>query len=327
MKPLSRKIRKSMFWGLFLVFLLITPFILAKSFGYKLDRIDDILKITQTGGIYIHSNISNARIYIDDKYYENNGLLIRNTLIQKLLPDHQYEIVIQKDGFNDWRKKLNVYPSVVTEARVLMLPQEIQKTPLLDMDYLYDLGFDIDEELLSAEKTKLIADINLANEKALELAKQKATTVITDEKPIVETEDPKIKIPDYFARFGVIDPLELKNLIYNNDQVGWIDNDNIIINWTDPKKTIPYYFCLEWNVCRESIIVDWGDEILAFDYLPGRDDVLIILVKEGLFAVEIDDRSERNIQPIYLGENIEFKKNNIGKIVVSDSGSFYQLEL
>ncbi|HMO78928.1 MAG TPA: hypothetical protein PJ997_01880 [Candidatus Paceibacterota bacterium] len=324
MKPLPHKTRKKLFWGLFIVFLIITPFILAKSFGYKLDKIDDIFKITQTGGIFIQSNINNARIYLNDKYYESNGLLIRNTLIQKLIPDEEYKIVIQKDGLHDWRKVLKVYPSVVTEARVLMLPINIPKREITDLQYLINIGFIEDVSL--ATTTDSLEKINSETAK---LQQNKKTILDKKEEGLdisaTSTEKTEKQIPEFFTRLGVSDPDSLKNLLYAGDQVAWIENGNVVVSLMDTRKTPPFYYCLEWNDCRNQIIVDWSDEILAFDFLSGRDDVLIVLVKEGLYAVEIDDRSERNIQPIYLGENIKFIKDR-GQIIVSDAGKYYRLE-
>lgn len=323
-----------MFWLLMLVFVIITPIILAKSMGYKiekLDKIEDLFSFSETGGIYVHSNINNTSIYLNGEYVENNGLLIRNTLIQNLEPQEEYEIVIQKEGFHDWRKKLTVYPSLVNEVRVLMLPKEIPMTEIIDTAELLQMGF--------ATSTVLIADsvsstkpnstpapvINTVPKKPIDNIKNPSgdSADISDE----NSTSTKEEIPEYFAKFGIEDPSKLNNPIYFGEQVAWLENGNIRLIWTDDKKTAPYYYCLEWNNCRNEIVINWSDEIKQFDLLPGRDDVFVVLVKDGIFAVEIDDRSDRNIQPIYLGENLEFKKNIRGQIVVSDNGKFYQIDL
>jgi hypothetical protein len=75
------------------------------------------------------------------------------------------------------------------------------------------------------------------------------------------------------------------------------------------------------------IVLDWTDPIKAFDFLPGRDDVLVVLTENGLFAVEVDDRSERNVHPIYEKRGIDFRKSENDRIIVKDGNVFYEISL
>ena len=61
--------------------------------------------------------------------------------------------------------------------------------------------------------------------------------------------------------------------------------------------------------------------------MPGRNDVWIVLVQDGIYAVEVDSRSKRNIQPIYLGKDLDFRLDGSGNLIVKDKGSFIELDL
>jgi hypothetical protein len=76
------------------------------------------------------------------------------------------------------------------------------------------------------------------------------------------------------------------------------------LNWISKSEQVPYYYCNgeKEKICNEKITLDWSNEILKFEYMPGRSDVWIVLVNDGIYAVEVDHRSDRNIQKIYLAK-------------------------
>ncbi len=341
MVPLSKKTRRNIFLVLLLVFILLAPVILAKSFGYKLEQLDDIFTLVKTGGIYLHSDVTNAQIYLDDEYVEKNGLLLRNTLIQSLRPEKTYHVAVRKDGMNGWNKELVVYPGVVTEASVLMLPIEIKKTPAYPFIDENGVGTTIpqtiitDKEILPTNTEYLnlqelfdesiISSENIVNQKKQIPAKKVLGDTITDVTKTPTTTE-AIKIPEYFVRLGISDPDALVNLIVKGDQVLWLADGNVFINWISENNSPPFFYCLDLTNCRTTIIIDWEKDIESFDFLPGRDDVLVVLNQDGIFAVEMDDRSDRNIQPLYIGNDLKFKIDRRDQIIVLDSDIFYKLE-
>jgi hypothetical protein len=338
MKPLSKKARLGSGIFLGIIFVILAPIILADSFGYGWGKIEDAFTFVKKGGIYVGSEFSGVEIYIDGEYFKDSGLLIRNTLIQDLTPNQDHDVVAQKEGRHDWRKTLPVYESLVTEARVLMLPLEIETQEIYPFFDALDQGTttatsterlvkvdDLPEEILIngyiPTNPQYRDLINLFNEDkndvystSTDLIDEKLQTTIDDiVSATTSTSTPEKDIPEYFVKLGIEDPEELQNLIELNDQVAWIENGDIVINWIDENEKPIYYYCLELEDCRNQIVLDWGSDIIKFDFLPGRFDVFVVLVEDGIYAVEIDDRSQRNIQPIYLGENLDFKidRNNI----------------
>lgn len=58
--------------------------------------------------------------------------------------------------------------------------------------------------------------------------------------------------------------------------------------------------------CRETIVIDRkGETVIGFDFFPGNDNLVLMHLTSGLYVVEIDDRSWQNMQPLYLGTNLE----------------------
>lgn len=311
-----------MFVTLIVVFIVLIPVILSKSLGYRINELWDISSWTKTGGIYLHSSVNNAKIYLDDEFIESNGVLIRNTFVQDLIPDRTYKIVVQKEGLYDWRKTLSVYPGIVTEANVLMLPEEIELSAVFPYEDALGVGTTTPPRLISGV-TSTTTNPGYAELVDLFAAEDTDAVGTTDTETSTTTED----IPDYFVSLGIKSLDTLDNLIISGDQAAWLSNGNVLINWTDSVKVPPYYYCLTPNDCRNQLIVDWEEDIQKFNLLPGRDDVLIVLVNDGIYAVEIDDRSDRNIQPVYLGANLKFEINENDEVVVLDNGVFYELGL
>jgi hypothetical protein len=123
MKPLSKTKRTFMLSLLSLAFIIFVPLLLLYSTGY---RFDNSFQIVKTGGIFLHSNSASTSVYLDDEFIEDNGLILRNTLIQDLTPNESYRIAVLKEDFHNWEKDLFVLPNLVTEANVLLWPSEVE---------------------------------------------------------------------------------------------------------------------------------------------------------------------------------------------------------
>lgn len=58
--------------------------------------------------------------------------------------------------------------------------------------------------------------------------------------------------------------------------------------------------------CRDVIEIDRkNEEVLGFDFFPSNANLVLLHLTSGLYVVEIDDRSWQNMQPLYLGEDLE----------------------
>lgn len=117
-------------------------------------------------------------------------------------------------------------------------------------------------------------------------------------------------------------------------------NDDVYVQWVGDENSVPYYFCVQtknidliatWygthvaemftestatsssvrnfmsgrQWCRDTIrIDDKRQKVQWFDFHPQLDNTVLLLLDDGLYAVEIDDRSWQNTQLVYPGSDI-----------------------
>lgn len=82
-------------------------------------------------------------------------------------------------------------------------------------------------------------------------------------------------------------------------KIWWNAKENKIwVEWLGGKESLPYYFNNEEKV----VVLESRSPVRNVEFYPGRRDVLVIAVQNGIFAIEIDSRSNRNLQPIYKGK-------------------------
>lgn len=318
MQPLSTKKRKISWAILFLIFIIVAPLILYRSFGY---RLDDLRGVVKSGGVYIHSDLANTEIFVDGEYFRNNGVLIKNTLIQDLDADVEHKIEVRKDGYYDWNKVLSVKEGLVTEAASMMIPKEIETIEVLP--YVDAKGV--------ATTTATVAGVKLAKNAeyvAFEKLFSPATTTPakTSAGATTKVATTTKEIPKYFIELGIADPDKLKNLIVRGEEVAWLESGNVVINWIGERDSTPFYYCYVSD-CVNKKVLDWQEEITRFEFLPNKTHILIVMNAKGIWAVEIDDRSERNIQPVFLGEKLDFRINDNNRITVLQNGIFHELRM
>lgn len=323
MKPLTKNQRNLSIFILGLIFIISAPIIIFYSFGY---RLNDGFTFQKTGGIFIHSKMPNTAVFLEDEYFKDNGLFVRNILIQDLTPNKSYTVRIQKDGYQSWIKELLVYPSIVTESRVLMLSQEYVVREILP--YINTEGVATNTpptKLAKPSNEEYITTTTLFATSTKVSASKATNTKPLSATPTVEIEKTKLEL--FFESVGVKDQSTLKNLIINGKEISWLTKDGIILYWTDKKETAPYYYCggIE-RECKTSLSLNWRD-IKRFDYFPGRSDVWVVLTTGGIYAVEVDERSQRNIQKIYEGRNLDFRLAQGGRLIIQDGSSFFEINL
>jgi hypothetical protein len=97
------------------------------------------------------------------------------------------------------------------------------------------------------------------------------------------------------------------------------EDDGVVMH---PVQTIP-----KDAVCEPTIRIDRkGQEVRDFDFFPGNTDLVVVVLEDGIYVVEIDDRSWQNMQPLMLGNNLRMYIEN-GNIFVYDGELIYQILL
>jgi hypothetical protein len=71
------------------------------------------------------------------------------------------------------------------------------------------------------------------------------------------------------------------------------------------------------RVCRSEIRIDrkWQN-IRYYEFFPGFSDLIVLLLEDGLYVTEVDDRAWQNTQQIYPGDNF--------RVVVTDTNIYIE---
>lgn len=146
---MKRKTKIKLFIFSSVLFLIITPATILYSWGYRFDF--ENKRFVQTGAIYIKARPKNVAIYLDGKLIKKTDPFFGAIYIDDLLP-HKYKIQVQKDGYYEWIKQLEVEERQVTEIKhILLIPK----------DLTFDsLGNNIETFLISEDRKKLILKEN-----------------------------------------------------------------------------------------------------------------------------------------------------------------------
>ena len=65
-------------------------------------------------------------------------------------------------------------------------------------------------------------------------------------------------------------------------------------------------------------------KVIYFDFFPNNGDLVLLQLDNGIFVVEIDDRSWQNSQQLYPASAEKIIVNN-GIIYVKDHGIYFEL--
>ncbi len=309
MKPLSDKLRWLLLIVLGIVFVTGTPVLIGYSKGY---RLGDALNLIATGGIFIHSDIANTDVYVNNEYVKRSGTLLRNTLIQNLSPNDLYQVRVEKEGYQTWNKRLTIEPNLVTEVRVLMLPvpSAFVWTPIVATTTT---------SLSSSRKATSTLEVATSSEH-LRLAERFENSLDQFEYEVASTSFVTVRgvriatttlvretrYPEWLERIASTTGFEGKEQVREREGiVVWLDGGDIHGTWVhEQDETPPFFMCT--TVCVKTLVLDWSEPFLQFEFFPNKSDVVVVGTEKGIFAVELDTRSERNVHTILEGKNLRF---------------------
>jgi len=120
---MEKRIRIFLFLICVILFLLLTPFLVLYSQGYRIDWEEK--KITQTGGIFIKVVPKQVDVYLNSKFKKKTDFFFGSALIENLIP-REYRITVKKEGFYPWEKILEVKEKEVTSVtNIILFPENI----------------------------------------------------------------------------------------------------------------------------------------------------------------------------------------------------------
>ena len=124
---MTKRTRTILFYICVFLFILVTPFVVLYSQGYRIDLNPPTggEKITKTGGFFLKIEPKQAEIYINEKLIKKTDFFFGSVLIENLLPK-KYDVSIKKEGYQDWEKNLEVKENLVTEAKnIVLIPKNL----------------------------------------------------------------------------------------------------------------------------------------------------------------------------------------------------------
>lgn len=268
MKPLSLKRRRLYLLLCAVAFLAFVPLFTLYATGYRF-TFGNIWGIIRTGGVFVSVPETGAQAYLDGTLVRSTGFFQRNVFIQNLKPG-SYEVSIEKEGFQPWKKNLTVIPTTVAEAHAFLLSEEPLFTDI--------------PRFLPARQAASIATGTPAQS--------------------VSSSSRGVENPSYReARllFSTTTPERSgKKLTLR------MDGKTIIVSWGGSLTSAPYYFCAR-GTCTDEVALTLNSASLDARFFPGRDDILIVRTARGIYALDLDPRPPRNVQTFLEGKNLYFR--------------------
>ena len=266
---MTMQFRRFIFWIFVILFIAASAIIILFAQGWRFDF--DSFKIVRTGGIFIKTTVSGAKIYVNDKYTGSTaGLLNYTKLVDDLAPKN-YNLFIHKEGYYPWNKMVEVKNGLVTELfSVTLFPLELKKVRIAQLSAQKIANFKINNEtiIISNKKT------GIANVKVYDTKGQ----LISNEKLEVATST------------ELISPDKNKKL-YATDNKIWIEYLGDVKE--EPSK----------KAGEKEIIAILESPILFFDWLKDSEHIIWFTSGE-LTVAERDNRGgKRNSVKFYLNIN------------------------
>ncbi len=84
----------------------------------------------------------------------------------------------------------------------------------------------------------------------------------------------------------------------------FVENGKILARWLS-KDPAPQYYCIDGS-CDEHVALSFEAELRDLSFLPSRNDVALLAIQNGVFALELDNRGTQNFQPVYRGTRPRF---------------------
>lgn len=119
MSAFDKSTRRKIFYAMAALFAIVVPLALLYSRGYVVD-----LKrrgFVATGGIFVKTVQSGAKVYIDDEFSKETSFLLHGALVTNLIP-RRYTVRVEKEGYQPWQKVVRVANGEVLEFRNVLLP-------------------------------------------------------------------------------------------------------------------------------------------------------------------------------------------------------------
>lgn len=276
-------------------------------------RLSDDFTLEKRGGIYVALSQTGADILIDWDVYHTTQFLSRDYLKQNL-EEGEHEVEVRHPDYYTWYRKVDVKPERVTDLYPFLVPEEYVLREIAQ-EVVATSTSDISQTISESvdEYTRVDALFNIVKMPTTTPEIRNIDTLLVD--ALVQTTP--TTTPD------TAKPSELLEgqYIRNHETVVWYDGYTIYAYWNN-ENWKPERFCNSVTCVNPMPVLTRDERITHVDFYPGRDDVILFTLPDGIYVAEIDKRPWPVHQRILFGEGIDFRieGNNLyvkdGKVIV-----------
>ena len=262
------RFRRFIFWIFVILFTIASIIVILFAQGWRFDF--NYFKIVKTGGIFIKTTVSGAKIYVNDKFIGSTaGLLTYTKLINNLTPKN-YNLFIHKEGYYAWNKTVEVKNGLVSEMlSIILLPLDLKKVKVAELPRQIISDFFIDDKTI-----KIINDKKTGATKFYDMN----GSVMSNQKIKVATSTELIS-PD------------------NNKKL-YSDNGQIWINYLSDIKEEP-----SKRAGEKEMIIASETPVLFFDWFKDSEHIIWLTASELTIAERDNRGGKRNSVKFYLNIN------------------------
>lgn len=127
MQPFPAYQRRLYLGSFVALFLVLLPAVILYADGW---RFKAGIGLVKTGGAFIEVPYPDATVTINADQVGHSGFLQRSFYIGNLAPS-AYVVRVDREGYRSWGRILVVEPKLVTDARALLIPEDIELTRIM----------------------------------------------------------------------------------------------------------------------------------------------------------------------------------------------------
>lgn len=292
MRPMSRRLRVTYFVSAVVLFIAALPFVILYANGYRFNEGD----VVETGGVYVFVPHRGASIFIDGEFRRRTGNFQRELFVQNIDPSALHTVSVEHPEYTFWQKQVGVDPHEVTALYPFLLP------------HVYEVA-EINQFINEGDQSALIPEENQSYISYLELFEEDEKLVAASVSSLTE------------AGIEEVEKIERDNILI------WFDDHGVYAEWSLEEGWIPRYFCHNGECERILTVVSPRNAVVALDYYPDRDDVVVYATRAGVYVAEIDTRSVQVHRQIFAGTDVDMRIVRDSNIIIRDGERLFEINL
>lgn len=107
----------------------------------------------------------------------------------------------------------------------------------------------------------------------------------------------------------------------------WHDGARVYYVWKGGGVSGAPVFCGSHDCTATSTVYTALEKINRADFLPGRNDVVLVALPSGIYAVEMDGRYPQHSIQVYSGRNADFRVEDGETLYIKDGQKLFQIDV